>query len=285
MTRSSTPLTPIVLTCIGLVDAAAHAAITCPNEFIDATNKLAPIYAYFGGVTAWGTNWSGTTIHSGASCEVWANLVNDSFTAAGFAVGTFGISAPSLAVAPDADTFSVTVRSPASGTMSIMITLREDDNADGIININANDDEWESATILLAPGTNVYNVPYAQFVDANAEGNGVRNFNTTGRLAYFIEFATRDAYPGGQIVGPVSLFIDHCGLYHGPQSIPSTSVPGDTNGDSLVNVTDLLAVIGSWGACPAPPAACSGDVAPLGPPIGDGSVNVTDLLLVIANWD
>lgn len=52
-------------------------------------------------------------------------------------------------------------------------------------------------------------------------------------------------------------------------------------GDGQVNVSDLLAVITSWGACPAPPATCDADIAPAG---GDGQVNVSDLLAVITSW-
>lgn len=59
-------------------------------------------------------------------------------------------------------------------------------------------------------------------------------------------------------------------------------VPGDINGDGVVNVSDLLAVINAWGPCPAPPQSCPADVAP--PPNGDGVVNVSDLLMVINNW-
>lgn len=55
-------------------------------------------------------------------------------------------------------------------------------------------------------------------------------------------------------------------------------VPGDITGDGLVNVSDLLAVINSWGPCPAPPASCPADVT------GDGTVNVSDLLMIIGNW-
>jgi hypothetical protein len=57
---------------------------------------------------------------------------------------------------------------------------------------------------------------------------------------------------------------------------------GDVTGDGIVDVDDLLAVITQWGACPAPPAPCSADIAPIGEP--DGVVNVDDLLLVILNW-
>lgn len=56
------------------------------------------------------------------------------------------------------------------------------------------------------------------------------------------------------------------------------SMPGDINGDGTVNVTDLLAVITSWGRCPAAPATCPADANQ------DGIVNVGDLLMVITNW-
>jgi hypothetical protein len=54
--------------------------------------------------------------------------------------------------------------------------------------------------------------------------------------------------------------------------------PGDANGDGVVNVDDLLAVINSWGNCPTPPANCPTDFD------DNGVVNVDDLLIVINNW-
>src|SRR5690606_9200402 len=45
-------------------------------------------------------------------------------------------------------------------------------------------------------------------------------------------------------------------------------------GDGVVNVDDLLAVIGSWGPC----AGCDADVD------GNNVVNVDDLLSVIGAW-
>jgi hypothetical protein len=51
-------------------------------------------------------------------------------------------------------------------------------------------------------------------------------------------------------------------------------VDGDVNGDGVVDVTDLLAVLAEWGACPG----CAADLN------GDGMVNVDDLLVVLANW-
>lgn len=66
--------------------------------------------------------------------------------------------------------------------------------------------------------------------------------------------------------------------------LPSTACLGNTNGDSVVDVNDLLAVITTWGPCPPPPAPCPGDISPVGPPVGNGQVDVNDLLLVISHW-
>ena len=51
------------------------------------------------------------------------------------------------------------------------------------------------------------------------------------------------------------------------------SIPGDVNGDGVVNVEDILLLIGAWGS--NDPAA---DIN------GDGVVNVVDLLILIGNW-
>ncbi|MCI0676314.1 MAG: dockerin type I domain-containing protein [Phycisphaerales bacterium] len=55
----------------------------------------------------------------------------------------------------------------------------------------------------------------------------------------------------------------------------SAALPGDLNGDGAVNVLDLLALIGAWGACPS---GCAADLN------ADNTVNVLDLLLLISSW-
>jgi hypothetical protein len=55
---------------------------------------------------------------------------------------------------------------------------------------------------------------------------------------------------------------------------PLPLCPADVNGDGSVNITDLLAVIASWGAAGGNPADVN----------GDGTVNIADLLGVIAAW-
>ena len=53
------------------------------------------------------------------------------------------------------------------------------------------------------------------------------------------------------------------------------SCDADLNGDGIVNVSDLLQVIGSWGPCGI---SCPEDID------GDGTVGVSDVLSIIADW-
>ena len=48
----------------------------------------------------------------------------------------------------------------------------------------------------------------------------------------------------------------------------------DVNGDGIIGVSDILAVIDSWGVC----NGCVADINQ------DGLVDVSDLLMVIGNW-
>ena len=52
--------------------------------------------------------------------------------------------------------------------------------------------------------------------------------------------------------------------------------PGDTNGDAVVNVDDVLNVLANWGAGPFEPPGADTNT--------DGVVNVTDFLRVLAGW-
>jgi hypothetical protein len=56
------------------------------------------------------------------------------------------------------------------------------------------------------------------------------------------------------------------------------TIPGDLNGDGVVNVFDLLDLLAVWGPCPDPPDPCPADLN------GDGVVNVFDLLILLGAW-
>ena len=56
--------------------------------------------------------------------------------------------------------------------------------------------------------------------------------------------------------------------------VTAPSCPEDINGDDVVDVTDLLEIIDSWGTC----TTCDADIN------ADGIVDVTDLLMVIDAW-
>lgn len=67
-------------------------------------------------------------------------------------------------------------------------------------------------------------------------------------------------------------------LVPSPAAFASLGCVTDITNNHITNVDDLLEVLESWGACPAP---CGADVAPVG---GNGTVNVADLLAVLNNW-
>jgi hypothetical protein len=88
----------------------------------------------------------------------------------------------------------------------------------------------------------------------------------------------------GWIIGPDGLVVLPVFGYN-PQLMIDTiddllaqmAEPGDVNGDGVIDVEDLLALLGAWGPC-APGEPCPADAN------GDGVVNVNDLLVVLGGW-
>jgi len=79
---------------------------------------------------------------------------------------------------------------------------------------------------------------------------------------------------------------DSCDIFEGTSDdLNANGIPdeceaiGDLDGDGIVNVRDLLALLGAWGACDEPcPPACTGDTN------FDCTVNWIDLLTLLSNW-
>jgi len=288
MTRITT--TMFASTLLAFSGAAALAGPTLPNEFNSTDQAIGPMFAYFGGVTAWGTTPISTVIYEGNSIEVWADLVDDAFPFAGFGVGSFGVNPPALDIDPNVDTFSVTIESPASGQLSVFAVLREDDNGDGVIDVNDGDDEWESPVIMLQPGVNVYNIALADFDDVNpGEGNDTQNFTSVGRMGYFLVFETFDTYPGGRVTGHVSMIVDHLGLYVGAQEAPQqetcdlvSNATFAPPGDGMIDGADLAFLLGEWGRNPGSIADMVNG-ATFQPP-ADGVVDGADLAFLLSAW-
>ncbi len=156
---------------------------------------------------------------------------------------------------------------------ALFFSQYENGVGDYIIGGVTNAADVNANAVLVLNGTTVV-VRENDMVDLNGNGLpdddafiGVFNnddlFLTDDLQLYF----TADLRDGlGAALGQAFLHIDLAG---GPPPCPA-----DINGDGNVNVTDLLAVIGAWGACPGCPADIN----------GDDVVNVTDLLAVIGAW-
>ena len=55
--------------------------------------------------------------------------------------------------------------------------------------------------------------------------------------------------------------------------------PADLTGDDQVNIDDIFAVLGLWGACPDPcPPYCAGDLTE------DCTVNIDDIFAILGMW-
>ena len=142
----------------------------------------------------------------------------------------------------------------------------------GWINVGNGSAPYSNATGL----TFGVNVGAAGFLDGFAWGENVGwiNFGTQPFLGadgarYDANSARFRGWAWGENTGWINL--DDSTLFVG------TVCPGDTNGDNLVNFTDLNTVLTNFGMTGAP-GSIPGDVN------SDGVVNFTDLNLVLTNF-
>lgn len=238
------------LAVLGGLSMTALAQPTLPNECDSAANQFQGLAAYFGGVAAYGAEITpGPTLHSGNTLRCWANFRHDSFFhLAGFTIGAAAIARPALATPASVGFFSMAVNVPAmqGKQLKLRIVLREDDNNNGVIDAIEEDDEWEASVILSTPGPMMVNIPVAAFVDTNPlTGNDTREFGTINRMGVNITFETRQDLSGGIIEFPVSLNIDHVGLFAAAQSLPVACAP-DFNHDGTLGVPDIFDFLNAW---------------------------------------
>ena len=239
----------IAFTTVAALSASALAQPTFPNECDSTATRFLALAAYFGGVSAFGVEIVPTALHSGGSLRCWANFRHDNFfRIAGFTVGASTIARPAFSTPAVPAFFSLAVDVPnlQGKQLKLRLVLREDDNNNGIIDAIEEDDEWEASVILSTPGVRTINIPLASFVDTNPlTGNDTKEFATINRIGINITFETRQDLPGGIIEVPVSLRVDHVGLYDVAQSIPvSCRADFDTNG--LLSAQDIFDFLNAW---------------------------------------
>jgi len=88
-----------------------------------------------------------------------------------------------------------------------------------------------------------------------------------------VRFIASDTDPGSVVeagVDGVQMLLVDC---------EGGAVPGDIDGNGVVDVNDFLLMLGAWGDCPDPcPPSCPADID------GNCSVDVNDFLILLANW-
>jgi hypothetical protein len=279
----------LALLSLCAIAPVAVAQGTIPNDFEPGSTLLSPVSSYFGGVGTFGARPSTTTIHSGRSLELWANFQHDTFFhIAGFQTGLVDLPRAALTFPANADTLSVTVRPPTAGRLQMSIAIREDDDGDGVYD-SANDDSWESSFVLLDTTTNVYNIPVALLTLGNpGSGNGVLNLNTSPSMGIVVTFETRASLPGGIVEHPVSILVDHLGLYVGNQTIPPQACPADLDDgsgtgthDNAVDINDLIYFIARFEAGSIAADLDNGSMT--GTP--DQAVTIDDLLFFLVRFE
>ena len=86
-----------------------------------------------------------------------------------------------------------------------------------------------------------------------------------------IRFVASDADPGSVVeagVDGVQLLNVGCEV-----------IPGDLDGNGVVNIQDFLLLLSFWGPCPQPcPPFCQADFD------GNCAVDINDFLIMLSNW-
>lgn len=264
------------LFALALCAGTAASQQVLPADFENATT-LDRLFA-FGGVTSFQTTHSDQLVYEDSSLQLDVTFTGAStlnFSNVGLGVLNTGISGFQLE--PDADIFSITIFAPdpLPGGLELVVTLRDDDNNDSEIDIANDDDEWISSPITIDSGLAIYNIPISAFTDGNpGAGNNAPDFTTGPVGGMVLTFQTSTSLPQGRIETPITLLIDHAGVYAGDQSIPGDTCTADVNDDGMLSPTDFTAWINAFnGSAPE----CDQN--------NDGQCSPTDFTAWISNYN
>ncbi len=271
MHHAAPRLTTILVPAALAVNALAQPTI--PAEF-DAPGATLDRLFTIGGVAGFTVTESAQTLFQGGSLQL-----DIGFNAGGFfsfqnvGIGAQNVSGGAFSPEPGADTFSVTIDapSPSVGGLRLLVTLRDDDNNDGVVDLG-DDDEWLSSPVAITPGLDVYNIPLSAFTDANpGDGDDLPNIASGAAGTMILTIETAESLPGGRVTQPISVHLDHAGVYSGDQSLPGV---GPCNAADLadplgaLDFSDVLAFLSAFGS-----QSPSADLAPPA-----GSFDFTDVI-------
>jgi probable HAF family extracellular repeat protein len=159
--------------------------------------------------------------------------------------------------------------------------------------------DWHAAVWLPANPTQAVilgtlpGFPLAELDDLNGDDHAVGRAyidSTASRAIYYDGTALSDLNdflpPGfkGELIdareinegGAIAATARHNGVLRAVLLTPQ-GIPGDLDNNGVVDINDLLALIGQWGPCPAT-GPCPADLD------GDQQVEIDDLLTLIGNW-
>lgn len=201
----------------------------------------------------------GLSIFTTASAHQISSIGGSSMTA--FASAQYAVQSPGSIVASAVSNFAVTFELPRTSVFSLNGLLLGDGPVPGV----------ETLIELVGPGgtlvfSHTLNGP---FPAGEATQQGVEENLTleTGVYTLHARALAADA------IDIAAAFLSGTSALNLAVSV---SVLGDLNGDEVVDIVDLLALLAGWGPCP--PGPCPADLN------DDGVVGIADFLALLANW-
>ena len=138
--------------------------------------------------------------------------------------------------------------------------------------LNVGTSPWDYATVSIQVGggswsdvwTNQITIEDDQWMDISYDISDIVGRQQNVRIRWTMGETNGSWQYSGWNIDDVVIFVSSGG-----------GTLGDVNCDGIVNITDILSIISTWGTCDT---VCNEDIVP------DGLINVSDLLQVIGNW-